>query len=136
MRQTASTAAERSKMCGFAGLVVVCLSVALPQYASAGDLTLGMSEREVLGVMGPPDAVRLERNAVVCLTYALRERGVLSRAFGQSAHVVALKENRLVDYDTVRPEAIRLYCSRVAGRWDPSMPRFSTCDWRAPGCVP
>ena len=80
-----------------------------------------MSKREVLGVLGPPDAVRIESNAVVCLTYSLHERAVWSRVFGKRVHVVALKENRLVSYETVRAEAIRFYCSRIAGRWDPSI---------------
>lgn len=92
MRQTAFIAAWRNKMCGFAGLVVVFLGIALPHCASAGELAQGMPKREVLGVLGPPDAVRIERNAVVCLTYSLHERAVWSRVFGKRVHVVAQRE--------------------------------------------
>ena len=75
-----------------ASLVVICLSVALPHCASADDLAHGMSEREVLSLMGPPDAARLERNGVVCLTYALHEHLVWSHLFGQRRRVITLKE--------------------------------------------
>ena len=120
-----------------ANIVVICLSLALPQSASASDLTPGMSEREVLAVLGPPDAVRLERNAVVCLTYDAHENRLWSLAFGQRIRVIALKENRLVDDDGVRPGSVRHHCSRIAGRWDPSIPRASACvDRRAPSCAP
>src|SRR5262245_65575216 len=35
-----------------------------------------------------------------------------------SASTWSLKENQLVSYETVLAEAIRFYCSRIAGRWD------------------
>ena len=124
------------RMHGFAGILVICLSLALPQCASASDLTPGMSEHEVAAVMGPPDAIRLERNAVVCLTYGTHEHTVWSRVFGR-IRVIALKENSLVDDTDVRPGNVRHHCSRIAGRWDPYIPRASACDdQRAPRCAP
>jgi hypothetical protein len=103
------------------GFVLVCLSFALPQTASAGGLAIGMSEREVVALLGPPDAVRLERNGVVCLTYEQQQHRVFSRLFGERTQVIALKDNHLVDDDTVRTRDIRFHCSHVAGRWDPPM---------------
>ena len=103
------------------GLFVVCLGLALPQSSSAGDLPMGMSEREVVARLGPPDAVRLERNGVVCLTYEQQQHRVWLRLFGERTLVIALKDNHLVDDDTVRTREVRFHCSHVAGRWDPPM---------------
>ena len=104
-----------------AGLVLVCLSLVLAQAAIAGDLAIGMSERDVVALLGPPDAVRLERNGVVCLTYEPQQHRVWSRLFGERTQVLALKDNHLVDDDTVRTREVRFHCSRVASRWDPPM---------------
>ena len=104
-----------------AGLVLVCLSLVLAQAAIAGDLAIGMSERDVVALLGPPDAVRLERNGVVCLTYEPQQHRVWSRLFGERTQVLALKDNHLVDDDTVRTREVRFHCSHVASRWDPPM---------------
>jgi hypothetical protein len=114
-----------------AGLFVlcICLSLALPQASGAGDLALGMSRRGVVALLGPPDAVRLERNGVVCLTYDVHRRWLWLRLFGERTEVVALKDDHLVDDDTVRTRDVRFHCSDVAGRWDPPMrPPLVTCD--------
>ena len=79
----------------------------------------------------------LERNAVVCLAYDAHEHRLWSLVFGQRIRVIALKENRPVDVDGVRPGTVRHHCSRIEGRWDPSIPRASACDdRRAPSCAP
>ena len=118
-----------------AACLAAALSVAVPCDAGAGDLAPGMTEHEVGEVLGPPDAVRLERNGVVCLTYAVHEHRVLARLFGSRAHVVSLKENRLVNDETVRTQAIN--CSDVAARWDPPIRGLPVCDDRwAPRCRP
>ena len=113
------------------------LWAAIPFSANAGDLIPGMTEHEVVQVLGPPDAVRLERNGLVCLTYAVLEHRILEHVFGSRTHVVALKENRLVNHETVRTQAIRFHCSDVAARWDPPMRGPLVCDDRwAPRCRP
>jgi len=121
-------------------IIAGCLavgSVAAPCSAGAGDLAPGMSEHEVVQVLGPPDAVRLERNGVICLTYAVPQHRVLLHVFGSRTHVVALKENRLVNHETVRTETTRFHCSHVASRWDPPMREPLVCDDRwAPRCTP
>jgi hypothetical protein len=50
-----------------------------------------MTEYQVVQVLGPPDAVRLERNGVISLTYAVPEHRFLLHVFGSRTHVVALK---------------------------------------------
>ena len=115
--------------------LLLAVSVGLPVAAGAGNLGAlapGMSEAEVVRLMGPPDAVRLERNGVVCLTYAMQEHRMLSRLFGQRTAVVALKENRLVTCETVRSQSIRFHCSHIAGRWAPPMAAFPVCDDHCP----
>jgi hypothetical protein len=115
------------------GLFVVCLGLALPQSSSAGDLPMGMSEREVVARLGPPDAVRLERNGVVCLTYEQQQHRVWLRLFGERTLVIALKDNHLVDDDTVRTREVRFHCSHVAARWDPPMREpLISCAGRCP----
>ena len=115
------------------GLLIVCLSLAMPQASSAGDLPIGMSEREVVALLGPPDAVRLERNGVVCLTYEQQQHRVWLRLFGERTQVVALKDNHLVDNDTVRTREVRFHCSYIAGRWDPPMREpLISCTARCP----
>ena len=104
-----------------AGILIFCLSLALPQSTNAGDLPMGISEREVVALLGPPDAVRLERNGVVCLTYEQQQYRVWLRLFGERTQVIALKDNHLVDDDTVRTREVRFHCSYIAGRWDPPM---------------
>ena len=115
------------------GLLIVCLSLAMPQASSAGDLPIGMSEREVIALLGPPDAVRLERNGVVCLTYEQPQHRVWLRLFGERTQVVALKDNHLVDADTVRTRDVRFHCSYIAGRWDlPMREPLISCAARCP----
>jgi hypothetical protein len=118
--------------------LALILSVGLPACAYAGnpgDLVPGMSEAQVVELVGPPDAVRLERNGVVCLTYGSREHVVLARLFGKRTGVVALKDNRLVNYETIHTGNIRFHCSHVAAKWDPPMGPPLVCDDRwGPRC--
>jgi hypothetical protein len=103
--------------------------------SSLRELVAGMSKNEVMRVMGPPDALRLERNGVVCLTYEMHEHRLWSRLFGQRTHLVALKDDRLIDDATIRSERIRSQCSQIAARWDPPMRRPLICDdHRRTGC--
>jgi hypothetical protein len=99
--------------------------------AHAGEVVPGMTRRDVVLVLGPPAAVRLERNAIVCLTYPT---GALwrSRLLGERTRVIALKEGRVIDDAVVRSERIRFHCSRVAGQWDPPMRTDVLCDERRP----
>jgi hypothetical protein len=119
---------------GLTSLVAMHLMIGLPFVASAGDLALGMSQSEVVGAMGPPSAVRLERNGVVCLTYELPEQRFWSHLFGGRTMVAALKENRLVDCATIRSERVRSHCSGIAGRWDPPRRPPLVCDDRWGHC--
>ena len=95
--------------------------------AQAGELAPGMSQHQVVSVLGPPTGLRLERNAVVCLTYASDEPW-RARLFGERTRVIAFKEDRLVDDAIVRSVQIRFHCSRGAGQWDPPMRIKAPCD--------
>ena len=100
-------------------LVVLGLGIGQPLHAEAGtltDLAPGMCQAEVVHVVGPPDAVRLERNGVVCLTYGSREHAALAPIFGQRTGVIVFKENRLVNYETVRTAALRFHWSDMTLR--------------------
>jgi hypothetical protein len=99
-----------------------------------GELLPGMSREQVVAALGPPDAVRLERNGVVCLTYELNRPWILAHAFGARTGLVALKENRLVHQDVVRTGAARFACSHVAGWWDPPSRAPIICDGRWRRC--
>ena len=117
------------------GVLALALSVAVSCSAAADPLAFGMSRADVVAVVGPPDAVRLERNGVVCLTYALDGHRLLSHILGARTRIIALKEDRFLDEAIVRSERVRFYCSAVAGRWDPPMRGPLVCDdrWRR-GC--
>jgi hypothetical protein len=114
-------------------VIVLCLGVMTPARAGANavlDIVDGMSKSEVLRAMGPPDATRLERNGVVCLTYDRHEHRLWSRLFGQRTQVIALKDDRLIDDATIRSENVRSHCSHIASRWDPPMRRSQMCSDR------
>ncbi|MBO0741288.1 MAG: hypothetical protein J2P51_07665 [Hyphomicrobiaceae bacterium] len=98
--------------------------------AQAGEVLIGMSQREVVIVLGPPIGAHLERNAVVCLTYEAGPRWRWAHVFGERTRVIAFQEGRLVDDAIVRSVRIRFHCSRVAGRWDPPMRVNGLCDAR------
>jgi hypothetical protein len=117
------------------GVLALALSVGVSVAAAAGDLAPGMSGAAVVAVIGQPDAVRLERNGVVCLTYALDGHRLWTRLFGTRTRIVALKEDHFFEEAVVRSERVRFYCSSVAGRWDPPMREPLVCDegWRR-GC--
>jgi hypothetical protein len=98
--------------------------------ARAEEVALGMPEREVVLVLGPPTGVRLERNAVECLTYESDRWQWLTHLVGQRTRLIAFKEGLLVEDRVVRSIDIRFYCSQVAGRWDPPMRVGGLCDDR------
>jgi hypothetical protein len=114
------------------GLLAFWLSVAAAVSAVAGNLAPGMSRGDVVKLIGRPDAVRLERNGVVCLTYELHQRRFWSHLLGARTRIIALKENRFFDDTTIRSERVRFHCSRMAGRFDPPMRGPLICDerWR------
>jgi len=89
--------------------------------ARAGELVLGMSQREVVFALGPPIGVHLERNAVVCLAYEAGSPWRWAHLFGERTRIIAFREDRLMDDAIVRSVRIRFHCSRVAGQWDPPM---------------
>jgi hypothetical protein len=101
------------------------------ELAQAGEVVLGMPQREVVLALGPPTGVRLERNAVECLTYESERWRWLAHVVGGRTRVIVFKEGRLVDDRLVRTIDIRFYCSQVAGRWDPPMRVGDLCDDRA-----
>jgi hypothetical protein len=120
-----------------AAAVAACWLLGQPVVASAGelgDLELGMTREEVVARLGPPDAVRLERNGVVCFTYELNEPRLLSHIFHARTGLVALKENRLVHQDVVRTGATRFACSHIAQQWDPPSRAPLICDGRWRRC--
>ena len=100
--------------------------------AQAGDLAIGMTQREVVMVLGPPIGAHLERNAVVCLTYEPGSRWRWAHVFGERTRIIAFKEDRLVDDAIVRSVRIRFHCSHVAGQWDPPM-RVNDLCYARPG---
>ena len=99
--------------------------------AQAGELAAGMSQRDVVMVLGPPLGAHLERNAVVCLTYGSPWRW--AHVLGERTRVIAFKEDRLVDDAIVRSVRIRFHCSYVAGQWDPPMRVNDLCFARPGG---
>jgi hypothetical protein len=116
-------------------LLAVATGIASAFCAAAGELAPGMSRADVVRLIGPPDAERLERNGVVCLSYALNGRGVIDRVLGARTRIVALKENHFFDDAVVRSDSVRFHCSHLAGRWDPPLRAPLACDerWRR-GC--
>lgn len=99
-------------------LAITCMD-ACAYAAYASELPYGLPRVEVERQLGPPYAVHLERNGVICLTYP-SEPAPIRRA---RIRVVALKESRLIQDDVVAPDRIRFHCSKAAGRWDPP-PRY------------
>jgi hypothetical protein len=99
--------------------------------AQAGEVVLGMPQREVVLALGPPSGVRLERNGVECLTYESDRWRWLAHLVGERTRVIVFKEGRLVDDRLVRSIDIRFFCSRVAGNWDPPMRVGDLCDDRS-----
>ena len=111
-------------------VLVLCLSPVMPIYAGADgprEMVPGMTKNEIMRMMGPPDAVRLERNSVVCLTYDKPEPRLWSRLFGDRTKLIALKSNKLIEEATIRSESVRFYCSWIAARWDRPMSHPLTC---------
>jgi len=101
--------------------------------AQAGEVAIGMSQREVVMVLGPAIGAHLERNAVVCLTYEPGWRWRWAHVFGERTRIIAFKEDRLVDDAIVRSVRIRFHCSYVAGQWDPPMRVNDLCPARPGG---
>jgi hypothetical protein len=117
-----------------AGIVIQVLGVLWDGgLAQAGELAIGMSQRQVVMVLGPPIGTHIERNAVVCLTYEAGSWGRWAHVFGERIRVIAFQEGRLVDDTIVRPVGIRFHCSHVAGRWDPPMRVHDLCPARPGG---
>jgi hypothetical protein len=101
--------------------------------AQAGEVVLGMSQREVVLALGPPTGVHIERNAVVCLAYGTGWPWRWARVLGERTRIIAFREDRLIDDAIVRSVRIRFHCSHVAGRWDPPMRVNGLCDDRPGG---
>ena len=112
-------------------LVQVLMGLGNAGFAQAGELAAGMSQRDVVMVLGPPLGAHLERNAVVCLTYGSPWRW--AHVLGERTRVIAFKEDRLVDDAIVRSVRIRFHCSYVAGQWDPPMRVNDLCFARPGG---
>jgi hypothetical protein len=81
-----------------------------------------MSEGAVVRAIGPPDAVRFERNGVVCFTYDLHEHRLWSHVFGRRTQIIALKENGLVDRDIIRTESVRYSDAALCAGASPAWP--------------
>jgi hypothetical protein len=116
-----------------AGIVAHILGVLNADLARAGEVAMGMSQREVVMVLGPPIGAHLERNAVVCLTYEPGRMWRWAHVFGERTRVIAFQQDQLVDDEIVRSVRIRFHCSRVAGRWDPPMRVNDVCAARPGG---
>src|SRR5262249_59759240 len=82
--------------------------------ARAGELALGMSQREVVFALGPPIGVHLERNAVVCLAYEACLLWRWAHLFGERRRVIGFREGRGLDEAHVRSLRPRCPSSRLA----------------------
>jgi hypothetical protein len=94
---------------------VVSISCA---HAGAEQLAPGMTEREVAGIMGPPNSVRLERNGVQCLAYQPYERRFTNLIFLRDTLIVAFRLGHLTTVDSVYASEIDSHCSQIAAAWD------------------
>jgi hypothetical protein len=101
-------------------LVAAVMSVASISCAHAGaeQLAPGMTERDVVGIMGPPNIVRLERNGVQCLVYQPYDRRFTNLIFLRDTLIVAFRLGHLATVDSVYASEIDRQCSQIAAAWD------------------
>ena len=110
-------------------LLAAFMSVASILCAHAGEeqLTPGMTEADVAGIMGPPTVVRLERNGVQCLVYQPSERRITNLVFIRDTLVVAFRLGHLATVESVYASEVDHRCSQIASAWDPPPQHPITC---------
>jgi hypothetical protein len=110
-------------------LMVAIMGMAFIACAHAGEeqLAPGMTERDVAGIMGPPNFVRLERNGVQCLVYQPSERRFTNLIFIRDALIVAFRLGHLATVDSVYASEIDSHCSQIAAAWDLPPQHPETC---------
>ena len=69
------------RICCLMAAVLSGVSISCAHADGAGELLPGMTEHDVVGIMGPPTSVRLERNGVQCLVYRPSERRATNLIF-------------------------------------------------------
>jgi len=115
--------------CNAYSLMVAIMSAAAISSAHAGEeqLAPGMTERDVVAIMGPPTFERLERNGVQCLAYQPSDRRVTNLIFLRDTLVVAFRLGRLATTESVYASDIDRRCSQIAAAWDPPPQHSVTC---------
>ena len=87
----------------------------------------GMTEREVVRMMGPASVVKLERNGVLCFAYEPYERRHTNFIFVRDALIVAFHAGILVSTESARSSDIDHRCSQIAAGWDSPEEHAITC---------
>lgn len=89
--------------------------------AIAEEMIPGLPRQRVEERLGPPTAIRLERNRVVCWVYALERDRHLKR-------LIVLRHDHVLEDATVRTEHERFHCAQAAERWDHQRKKPLVCD--------
>ena len=102
------------------GCLMAAMSVVSISSAHAGEeqLAPGMTERDVVGIMGPPNTVQLERNGVQCLSYQPYERRFTNLIFLRDTLIVAFRLGHLATVESVYASEVDSHCSQIAAAWD------------------
>jgi hypothetical protein len=105
------------RICCLVASVMSVVSISCA-HAGAEQLAPGMTERDAVGIMGPPNIVRLERNGVQCLVYQPYERRFTNLIFLRDTLIVAFRLGHLATVDSVYASEIDNHCSQIAAAWD------------------
>ena len=102
------------------GCLMAAISVVSISCVHAGEeqLAPGMTERDVVGIMGPPNTVQLERNGVQCLAYQPHERRFTNLIFLRDTLIVAFRLGHLATVESVYASEVDSHCSQIAAAWD------------------
>ena len=91
----------------------------------------GMTERQVVSIMGPASDVRPERNGVVCFAYVpYEERHSNNFIFVRDALIIVFQGGVLVSTEFVRSTNIDIRCSQIAGTWGAPDEHPILCFWK------
>ena len=98
-------------------------------FASAGDeqLVPGMTEQEVVAIMGPPTSARLERNGTQCLVYRPSGKRITNLIFLRDVLIAAFRLGHLAAVETVYASDAEIRCSQIAADFDRPLEHPATC---------